>query len=250
MDTLPTAPLTTTFDPTGYRAVLAAASRTWNIHESLEATNARIHDGAALSDLDARADGYASNVLSLYPAQLPTNGNWLEIGSGTGYIMEAINRALIARNARAASIIGLDVAPSMITKGQRRIGNTPPFSFQHYDGITIPLNDSCLDVIFSVASLQHVPKPFVYNLFLESHRLLKHGGVLIVQLLSFGHLAKQQHHLPWRQEIANQIHGGGEHWHHFYSRDEVETILRVGDDFRAIRTWDEDGALWVSATKS
>lgn len=233
------------------REELAAAAATWNDpDESLESVNARIHDGVPLDKLHARADGYVGTIFRLFPyIRLPSRPACLEIGSGTGYIMEALNRELTRRSNPPASITGLDIAENMLAKAKLRLAAQGPFEFRHYDGISVPAPDGSLDLIYSVAALQHVPKPYVYNLFFEMHRLLKPTGFAAFHLLPFKALPDQERHSPWREEVRRQIGLGTGHWHHFYTREELEYVLKVGTGFRHadIR---ENGGIFVCVHKN
>jgi ubiquinone/menaquinone biosynthesis C-methylase UbiE len=226
---------------------LLAAAATWNNpDESLESVNARIHDGVPLDRLSERADRYVDDIFRLFPyIRLPQRPHCLEIGSGTGYIMKAVDKALSGKGYLPASITGLDIAESMLARAKQCLGEGPPFRFLHYDGVTVPLPDMSLDFIYSVAALQHVPKPFVYNLFFEIHRLLKATGFAAVQLLSFNHLPYQEQTLSWRNEIRQQILRATGHWHHFYSRAELEAVLKIGTGFLYVDIQEEISSIWA-----
>jgi ubiquinone/menaquinone biosynthesis C-methylase UbiE len=232
--------------PTAASPDLASAAATWNDpDESLDSVNARIHDGVALDKLRERADGYVQLMLGQFPyITLPGRPSCLEIGSGTGYIMEALNRALNLKGCPPASITGLDIAEHMLARARLRLGNKHPFRFLHYDGLTVPIADSSLDLVYSVAALQHVPKPYVYNLFFEIRRLLKPTGFAVLHLISFKHLPEQERHSPWRDEVRRQIGRDTGHWHHFYSRAELENVLQVGTGFGSVDIR-ENGSIWA-----
>jgi ubiquinone/menaquinone biosynthesis C-methylase UbiE len=233
-------------------ADLTAAAAVWNDpHESLESINARIHDGAPIDKLDERAAGYISLMLGLFPYALRQNrANCLEIGSGTGYLMEALDAALRRRCNPAASVTGLDIAENMLAKAQRRLAGRSSFRFIHYDGLRVPASDGIFDFIYSIAALQHVPKPYVYNLFFEMHRILKPSGFAVFHLLSFKNMPEQQRVVPWRDEIRRQIGLETGHWHHFYSREEVEYVVRVGTGFPYADVREVDAMIWTCVHKS
>jgi hypothetical protein len=81
------------------------------------------------------------------------------------------------------------------------------------------------------------------------HRLLKPTGFAAFHLISFNHMPEQERHFPWRDEIGRQIRGETGHWHHFYSRVELENVLKVGTGFRYVDVR-EDGQIWVCVHKS
>jgi ubiquinone/menaquinone biosynthesis C-methylase UbiE len=223
---------------------LSAAAKVWNDpNETLESVNGRIHDGAPLDQLEQRANGYVANMMAMFSyAPVQDRATVLEIGSGTGYIMEAFDAYAKSKGIRIQRIVGLDIAEYMIEKAKRRIGESPVFSFVHYDGINVPIPDRSFDLIYSFAALQHVPKPYVYNLFFEIHRLLKEDGHAVIQLLGFKVLPRQERLVPWRNEIRNQVTKAEVHWHHFYSAEELQFVLPASG-FRHVDIRDGDG-IW------
>jgi SAM-dependent methyltransferase len=223
-----------------------AAAQTWNQERSIEETSNVIHDGARTDDeLRARAKGYVSGLLfgSFLQALPERDASILEIGSGLGWIMQAMNEYLFERSLAPRSVVGLDIAPNMIEMAKRRLGTTEPFGFLLYDGVNVPVSDSSLDLIYSVAALQHVPRPFVFNLFFEIRRLLKPKGFAVFHFLSTDYLPKQELHHSWRNEITNQISSANTHWHHFYTAKELCDVLAItGFPYVAVRD-DESGCL-------
>ncbi len=134
--------------------------------------------------LHARADAYLDSLNLHFPDAMPHHGSVvMEVGSGVGYIMEAVHRRF-----QPGSLIGLDVAPYMAANAQRRLNRDKvmmPAHFIIYDGLTIPMKSGSVDFIYSVACLQHIPKAYVYNLFGEMVRVLKAGGFAALHFMSF-----------------------------------------------------------------
>jgi SAM-dependent methyltransferase len=231
---------------------LLSAARTWNNpEESLESVNARIHDGASSEEqLQQRADLYVGGLFDQFPnvdkSRLRTI---MEIGSGTGYIMQGMDRRLRRDGYRAERIIGLDIAENMIAKARLRMGEEPPFCFMPYDGLTIPVESESVDLVYSVASLQHVPKLYVYQLFFEIKRILAPTGSAVLHVLSFHHLEEAQAHIPWEVEVRGQIEGLERHWHHYYSADELRAVLGVGTGFAHVDIRDGK-SIWLHVAKS
>jgi ubiquinone/menaquinone biosynthesis C-methylase UbiE len=210
---------------------LASATKVWNDpNESMESVALRIHDGVPLGSLEARAQSYVDCIFDFFPyARPPTEGaSIMEIGSGIGYIMEAMDKGCRARGILPGGIIGLDIAEHMLGRAKTRLSENPVFSFLHYDGRHVPLPDRSLDVIYSVSSLQHVPRPNVFHLFFETLRLLRRNGYAIIHLLGVKNLRPlQENVLPWRDEIKNQVTHAVTHWHHYYSAEELENVFSV-----------------------
>jgi ubiquinone/menaquinone biosynthesis C-methylase UbiE len=225
----------------------ASAFKTWDRAESLGSIERRIHDGVPVSMLHERADNYLNTLSTAFPWTLPRKGAViLEIGSGVGYIMQAASAKL-----RPSRIIGLDVAPAMIEKAKERLARDRvgiPAEFLAYDGITIPLDDQSIDFIYSVACLQHIPKPYVYNLFGEMLRILKPGGAAALHFLSFSVLKIRKDSFDFKLETAQQLAGAEGHWHHFYSREELIQVLTNGYDAQRVEVKEIQGALWAAFT--
>lgn len=225
-----------------------AAFKAWNIpDETLESVEARIHDGVPRDKLLDRAAGYAVRVLKV-PTWLKVEPQHavVEVGSGVGYVMQAF-----ADQTGVARVTGLDVAPSMVAMAKARLqrdGLSPErFRFEVYDGVKFPWADGSIDLFYSVAAIQHIPKPYAYNVLLEMQRCLKPGGTAVVQLLSWDILAK--HHTSFAEEVRVQISGETTHWHHFYDPLELEAIVVHGLHAAQHRIAQEDVSLWAAWRK-
>jgi phytanoyl-CoA hydroxylase len=228
-----------------------AAFKAWDrASEPLETTELRIHDGAPLEGLSKRAHWYLNTLRHLFPWTAPRpDAVVLEIGSGLGYVMEA---ALAQYEPRR--VIGLDVAPSMIEKAKARLQRDrvtdARLEFLLYDGVTIPLPDDSVDYVYSVAALQHVPKVYVYNLFLEIKRVLSPTGFCSIHLLSCNNIREHSRSVPFAQEIGSQLRGEDTHWHHFYSFDELLCVLADGVEAKQIDIVDGEVSIWASFGKT
>jgi ubiquinone/menaquinone biosynthesis C-methylase UbiE len=219
------------------------AAQTWNTKKSLEDVTNTIHDGISdEAELAARADGYVRELLfGRFPQAMPPSGaSVLEIGSGVGWIMEAMARNLEVHRRPAQNITGLDIADNMIKYAHERMGNKKPFDFLLYDGVEIPLSDNSCDLVYSVAAMQHIPRPFLFNLFFEIKRILKSQRFAVMHVMSTDALPAQEKQHPWRLEVKNQISGANAHWHHFYTAKELQDVLTItGFQYVAVH---DDGA--------
>ena len=224
------------------------AFRTWDAAgEPLESVEARIHDGVPRQQLHGRARGYARRLLGLAPwLRVRRDDLVVEVGPGVGYVMQAF-----AEQSAVAAVTGLDVAPAMIGHARARLERdglpVDRFPFQLYDGVTFPWPDDTVDVFYSVAAIQHIPKPFAYHVLMEMQRCLKPGGTALVHLLGWSMLATG--HIDFRSEIRHQVTGTTTHWHHFYDREELEAVLGHGLGIREVRIEPDGGSLWVAWRK-
>ena len=227
------------------------AFQTWNADDSLEKTEKRIHDGASGVELKARSNEYIDAIRYCVPAKYLSNDlEIMEIGSGLAYIIEAAVQSF-----KPKQIIGLDVSDQMIEKAKARLKrdrvDQSSISFLHYDGVKIPLENESLDFIYSVATIQHIPKPYAYNLFGEILRILKPKSYACIQLCAFSLLPTHEKllNVKYKEEIRRQIKGYEEHYHYFYSYEELIYIL--GDVYGAtnIDIKEIEGILWVTFGK-
>jgi SAM-dependent methyltransferase len=96
----------------------------------------------------------------------------LDIGCGTGRVMEHL--APWCRE-----VHGIDISERMVQGGRQRLGHLANVHFHHGNGYDLAgFGDGSFDVAYSIVALQHMPRTIAYNYLLESHRVLRRGGVL------------------------------------------------------------------------
>jgi SAM-dependent methyltransferase len=222
------------------------AFRTWEAkNESLNNIEARIHDGVPHEQLHRRADDYLDSFENLFPEARPRTGAYLmEIGVGVGYVMQAA-----VRRYAPEKMVGLDIASGMIDKARQRLErdavDTQAFEFLHYNGVDVPWPSASFDLIYSVASLQHAPRPYCFRAMMEANRLIKPSGFVYIHLLAYSHFKDHMTPELFSQEVDRQIQGREEHWHHYYSKDEIEAVLTYGIGVKQLRVNEEGGSLFI-----
>jgi ubiquinone/menaquinone biosynthesis C-methylase UbiE len=116
--------------------------------------------------------GGAAEVARLLEGSDITGCTLLDVGCGLGAIDE-----LLVREYHAASVVGIDVDPSLLAGMQARIeraGMTGRIRGLQVDGGPLPFADASFDVVFSKDSLVQIPdKPAI---FAEVLRVLRPGG--------------------------------------------------------------------------
>jgi ubiquinone/menaquinone biosynthesis C-methylase UbiE len=199
-------------EPTSYAAA-------WTREESLDSLNRRIHDGVSLEQLADRARGYRDQMFEvLYPFAPPKEGERvLEVGSGVGWIMQAMLEKF-----PIGEITGLDISENMVRRAQERFSD-PRSQFVLYDGFHFPFSDDYFPVIYSCAALQHIEKHVAFLLMREIYRVLAPQGHAILHFLSINHMS--QNNIPYEQECWNIINNTETHWHFYYSFDELFIIF-------------------------
>jgi SAM-dependent methyltransferase len=96
----------------------------------------------------------------------------LDIGCGTGRVMEHL--APWCRE-----VHGIDISERMVQGGRERLEHLPNVRFHHGNGYDLAgFEDGSFEVVYSIVALQHMPRTVAYNYLLESHRVLRQGGVL------------------------------------------------------------------------
>jgi len=152
-------------------------------------------------------------------------------------------------------ITGLDVAQGMIDKARALLArdrvDTRNVDFVHYDGVDVPLPDESLDFVYSVASLQHAPRPYCFRAIAEAYRLLRRGGQAWIHLLDYSHFSAHMNPTLFQQELLTQIHGTHGHWHHYYSREEMQAVLvqGIGVAPKDVALRERDGSLYLCFRK-
>jgi ubiquinone/menaquinone biosynthesis C-methylase UbiE len=232
---------------------ISAAAEVWNQRGvDLVEVERFIHDDHPMDRLVERGEGLVGLLKTHFPWAIPSPGAVaMEIGSGVGYPLQAALKLL-----NPSRIIGLDVADGMIMQAKERLARDKitdqRIEFLLYDGVHIPIEDSSIDFVYSVAALQHVPRLGVYNLLFEIKRILKPGGYCSAQTLAFSMLdvmRKNGQGDVFQKQIEGQIQNKPFGWVSFYSFEELLSVLVDAVDVRDIHIVERGGSLWFCFCK-
>ena len=136
-----------------------------------EKNSIRKYDSIA-RDYDSTFDGrftsrYKQKILAL--CETPDGGRVLDVGCGNGSLINAI------RQKGKIDAYGIDISPKMIEECHSRYEG---IRFEVATGENIAFADDYFDAITICCVLHHLHSP--QKFFEEAHRVLKHGGILIV----------------------------------------------------------------------
>jgi len=131
----------------------------WDLDEFLS-TGQRVISGVA-DTLDTLSMGFGDHVL--------------DFGCGVGRLSFALAE-------RVRTVTGVDIASSMIDYATRLNQEPDRIRFEHYDGRLLPFGDDTFDSVLSLIVLQHVPPPVQVSALMELRRVVRPGGVLVVQI--------------------------------------------------------------------
>jgi|SRR5665213_2420201 len=96
------------------------------------------------------------------------NKEVLDIACGEGYGVKALEKS------GAAKVVGIDISPESCEHAKMKYGVDARVGSAE----AIPVENSCMDVVVSFETIEHVPRP---DIFLdECRRVLRPGGVLII----------------------------------------------------------------------
>jgi SAM-dependent methyltransferase len=109
----------------------------------------------------------------LADVEFPSSARVVDIGCGTG----VLTRALAGR-AEVESVVGVDLAPSLLERARGLAGEIANLRFEQADARSLPFADESVDVAVFDSTLSHVPEP--ERALAEALRVLRPDGVLAV----------------------------------------------------------------------
>ncbi|MEB3034863.1 methyltransferase domain-containing protein [[Mycobacterium] nativiensis] len=139
---------------------------------------------------------------------IPVGGTALDVGCGPGSITASLARAVAADGLA----LGVDVSEPMLARAVR-IQAGPQVGFLRADAQRLPLRDSTVDAVISIAVLQLIPDPVAA--LGEMGRVLKPGGRVALMVPTAGSASRMW--LPAKagvrvfgdDEIADTLEAGG-----------------------------------------
>ena len=136
------------------------------------------HKAIACDDSQSEAAFRASGerdvqlLLDGVEANLPARDSVLEIGCGTGRLLEPLK-------SHFSRVVGVDVSGEMVRRGRQRLAHLSRVQFLEIDGLgKLPFEHDTFDFCFSYITFHHIPiKSIVLAYINESYRVLKRGSL-------------------------------------------------------------------------
>ncbi len=133
----------------------------WEIQTFFETGQKRIHE------VFAYLDDLQLNVAF---------GSALDFGCGVGRLTQPLAT-------KFKKVVGVDIAPSMLTLANQYNSHPESCSYHHNDQNHLAIfQDDSFDFILSIIVLQHMPPTYAMDYIVEFVRTLKHGGLAFFQL--------------------------------------------------------------------
>jgi SAM-dependent methyltransferase len=133
----------------------------WDLEEFME--TGRLTVGAAVDTLTRHDVSLGERVL--------------DFGCGVGRLSNALAE-------HAKSVVGIDLAASMVDRARELNRHPDQVEFVLYDGLTLPFEDGSFDGALSLLVLQHGRPEVQLRCLMELQRVVRPGGVLMLQIPS------------------------------------------------------------------
>lgn len=162
----------------------------------------RIFDELAHKPLDRELlDRFAASVRDVGPA--------CDLGCGPGQVARYLHE-------RGVQMCGVDLSPAMVERARQL---TPGVEFRQGDMLALDIPNKSWAGIAAFYSIIHIPRADLPRAFVEMHRVLRPGGLLLVAFHIgdetlhldewWGHSVSVNFHLLRPDEIASHLRAAG-----------------------------------------
>lgn len=133
----------------------------------------RKHYDSLAADYDSRWPDYVGGSVSetLCRLDLQASDRLLDIGCGTGVLLEAVRR-----HQPDAVLAGIDISPGMIEMARKKLGSDAELTVADVEWM--PFETASFDVVVSTSSFHYWPSPSIG--LAEARRILRPGGRLVI----------------------------------------------------------------------
>ena len=191
------------------------------------------------SAYDTIAAEFARQNEALPPALESLALKVIELGGASPHILDVgcgAGRDMAWLEAHGAIVTGIDLSSGMLAEAKNRVRGT----LLEMDMRNLGFPDGSFDVVWSIASLLHIPKAEASGVIGEFNRVLRPGGYLV---LSLQEGAGEQ----WESSYLYPEYAGVERFFARYSPEEVAELLERGTFSLCERQTDQsNGKGWLS----
>lgn len=118
-----------------------------------------------------------------------SSGHLLDVGAGFGRLVDEYGAF--------EHVTLVDASPAMIQAARERVGSDPRISIAQADAAHLPIASGSVDVVVAVRLILHVSDP--QAVFAEIARVLRPGGLFVVEFPNRRHLLARLRYLARRQ---------------------------------------------------
>lgn len=155
--------------------------------------------------------------VELFRSSLPSPGALLDIGAGTGRLLESLQRLL-----PQTGLVGIDLAFGMTRHARNRLEKTHRTSFVCSDAENLPFRDSCFDIAVSTSTYQWISP--LGAAFAEVYRVLKPNSRFCFAL--FGEKTLFELRESYGKAAIHASRPSVDRTHEFATADEIISALR------------------------
>ena len=109
-------------------------------------------------------------LLDRFALQTSGRGQVCDMGCGPGHVARYLHQA-------SCSVFGLDLSPRMVEQARKL---NPGITFRVGNMMALDLPDASLAGIAAFYAIVNIPRPSLATVFLEMHRVLQPGGLLLL----------------------------------------------------------------------
>jgi len=126
---------------------------------------------AAIYDIQYLGEQTAKIEDALSITELKPNETVLDLGCGTGFLFQHINKSI-------RLLVGLDISSNILREAKKRTKTLPNIALVRADADNTPFPDSIFDRVFAITLLQNMPEPT--KTIIEMKRIGKPQAVFAV----------------------------------------------------------------------
>lgn len=139
----------------------------------------------------------------------------LDVGCGTGRTLRQVARALPGHK-----YYGVDLSPFYVEAARKNLETIRDVTLAAENAESLPFRDGYFDIVSSVYLFHELPRNTRRRVFAEMHRVLKPGGLIVVE--DSAQLSDAADIAYWLENFSAEMH---EPYYRDYLRDDLATLF-------------------------